>query len=86
MNLQALQEIIDNNVEILESSARDNGADENTVVGIAKYAVGNGFEKLSGNQKYHFDNCIRHLIEDVAERRIAPNWGRWLLLLFPSAW
>ena len=65
MNLLALKEIIDNNVEILESSAQENDADENTVVGIAKYAAANGYEKLSANQKYHFDNCIRHLIEDV---------------------
>lgn len=65
MNLQALKEIINNNVGILESSARDNNTDENTIVGIAKYAAGNGFEKLSDNQKYHFEKCIRHLIENV---------------------
>ncbi|KKA45902.1 hypothetical protein [Salinivibrio sp. KP-1] len=65
MNLNALKEIVDNQVEILESSARDNGADENTIVGIAKYAIGNGYDKLSSNQKYHFDNSIRHLIENV---------------------
>lgn len=65
MNYDALKEIVDNNVEILEASARDNNADENTIVGIAKYAIGNGYEKLSSAQKYHFDNCIRHLIENV---------------------
>lgn len=65
MNLHALKEILDINVEILEESARDNGSDENTVVGIAKYAVGNGYEKLSNPQKYHFDNCIRPFIENV---------------------
>ncbi|MDP5211962.1 hypothetical protein ORJ66_02755 [Pseudoalteromonas tunicata] len=65
MNLEALKEIIDNNVEILESSAKDNNADESTVVGIAKFAASNGYESLSKPQKYHFDNCIRHLIEDV---------------------
>lgn len=65
MNLHALDEIINNNVEILESSARDNNADENTIVGIAKYAVKHGYDKLSGPQKFHFDNCIRPLIENV---------------------
>ena len=65
MNLEALKEIINNNVEILESSARDNKANEATVVGIAKFAASNGYEKLSDPQKYHFNNSIRHLIESV---------------------
>ena len=65
MNLEALQEIIENNIEILEASAREYGSDENAVVGIAKYTVVNGFEQLTDNQKYHFENCIRHLIEDI---------------------
>lgn len=65
MNLEALKEIIDNNVEILEASARDNNAPEDTIVGIAKYAVNNGYDELSKHQKYHFDNCIRPLIENV---------------------
>lgn len=65
MNLQALKSIIENNVEILEDSARQNKADESTIVGIAKYAAANGYEELSAPQKYHFDNCIRHLIENV---------------------
>ena len=29
---------------------------------------------------------LSRVLGPVAERRIAPNWGRWLLLLFPSAW
>ena len=65
MNLEALKEIIKNNIEILETSARVNKANEATVVGIAKFAASNGYEKLSEPQKYHFDNCIRNLIEDV---------------------
>jgi len=65
MNLQALEEIIENHEKILESSAEDNNTDANVVIGIARFAVKNGFEALSNNQKYHFDNCIRHLIEDV---------------------
>ncbi|WP_066018743.1 hypothetical protein [Endozoicomonas atrinae] len=65
MNLAALDVIIDNNVEMLESSARENKVDETTIVGIAKYAVSNGYDKLSIAQKYHFDNCIKPLIEEV---------------------
>jgi hypothetical protein len=65
MNLQALEEIIENHDQILESSAEANNVDANTVIGIAKFSVRNGFEALSNNQKYHFNNCIRHLIEDV---------------------
>ncbi|PKG68293.1 MULTISPECIES: hypothetical protein [Pseudoalteromonas] len=65
MNLEALKEISTNNPEILEQSARDNKADEKTIVGIASFAAENGYEKLSDSQKYYFDNCIRPLIEDV---------------------
>ncbi|MEZ8649400.1 hypothetical protein AB6D92_10510 [Vibrio splendidus] len=65
MNLSALDEIIINSPEILEQSARDNNADEGVVLGIARFAISNGYEALSSNQKYHFENSIRHLIEDV---------------------
>ncbi|WGV98049.1 hypothetical protein QF117_04105 [Vibrio sp. YMD68] len=65
MNLNALNEIITNSPEILEQSARDSNADEGVVLGIARFAVGNSYESLSSNQKYHFDSAIRHLIEDV---------------------
>ena len=65
MNLDALKEINTNNPEILEKSARDNKADESTILGIAKFAAGNGYESLSSPQRFHFNNCIRPLIEDV---------------------
>lgn len=65
MNLQALREIINNNVEILESSAKNTNTDVSTIVGIAKYVIENGVEALSSKQKYHFEKCIRHLIENV---------------------
>lgn len=65
MNLQALQEIIQNHVEILEQSAKDKNVSEHVVIGIAKFTATNGYEKLSDNQAYHFDNCIRPLIENV---------------------
>lgn len=65
MNLHALNELVTNNPELLEQSARENNADESTVLGIARFAIGNGYDALSSSQKYHFDNSIRHLIEDV---------------------
>ncbi|PSW10331.1 hypothetical protein C9J01_19175 [Photobacterium rosenbergii] len=65
MNLNALNEIVTNSPEILEQSARENKADESVVMGIALFAIGNGYDALSSNQKYHFDNSIRHLIENV---------------------
>ena len=65
MNLEALKEILNNSVEIIEESAEDNNANKDTVVGIAKYAVINGYDNLSQSQKYHFDKSIRPLIEDV---------------------
>ncbi|WP_355662502.1 hypothetical protein [Halomonas salifodinae] len=51
MNLEELKEIVYNNVEFLADSARGNSADESTVIGVAKYAIGNGCEKLSAHQK-----------------------------------
>ncbi|KGJ98248.1 hypothetical protein [Pseudoalteromonas sp. ND6B] len=65
MNLNALNEIVKNSPEVLEQSARDNGSDEGVVMGIARFVIGNGYDALSSNQQYHFDNVIRHLIEDI---------------------
>lgn len=65
MNLEALNEIIKNQIEILESSATKHGVDGSVIIGIAKYAVANSYDQLSAPQKYHFDNCIKHLIQDV---------------------
>lgn len=65
MNLEALKEINKNHPEILEQSAKDNKADASTILGIALFVAENGCEKLSSSQEYHFDNCIRPLIEEV---------------------
>lgn len=65
MNLDALREINTNNPEILEQSAIENSSDPETVKGIALFVVDNGYEALTAKQKYHFDNAIRVLIEDV---------------------
>ncbi|MEM5503748.1 hypothetical protein WNY81_02710 [Shewanella frigidimarina] len=65
MNLKALEEIFINHPELLESSANENNVPEQTIFGIAEFAYKNSYEKLSDKQQYHFNNCIRHLIEDV---------------------
>ena len=65
MNLSALKEINQNSPEILNESSRNNKADEATITGIARVAAEKGYQALSNPQKYHFDNCIRPLIEDV---------------------
>ncbi len=66
MNFDALEEIINNCVELLEVAAQDNNLDEKVIKGIAEYAARNGYQALSESQKYRFDQCIRGLIEDVA--------------------
>ena len=65
MNLSALKEINQNSPEILNESSRNNKADEAMITGIAAFAAENGYQALREKQKYHFDNCIRPLIEDV---------------------
>jgi len=65
MNFNALNEILENQEEALEGSANENGTDIDVAFGIARDAVANGYDSLSKSQKYHFDNCIRHLIENV---------------------
>lgn len=65
MNLDALREINNNYPEILEQSARSNSVDKEVIKGIALFVVMNEYEALSDKKKYHFDNSIRHLIENV---------------------
>jgi hypothetical protein len=65
MNMDALKEIMDNHEGILAESVKINGGDQTVVWGIASYAVKNGYEELSSDQKFHFNNCIKHLIENV---------------------
>ena len=65
MNLEALKVIIKKDPDILEISALENNVDENIIVNLARYVSENGYDKLSNAQQYHFNICIRHLIEDV---------------------
>ena len=65
MNLDALKEINANCEERLVASAVDAGSDTEVVKGIALFAAKNGYDALSSNQKYHFNQVIRPLIEAV---------------------
>lgn len=65
MNLEALNYINKNCPEYLDQASRESGADEKTIRGISLFIINNGYEKLSDNQKYHFDKTIRPLIEGV---------------------
>lgn len=65
MNLHALDYINKNCVEVLEQASKDSGVNEAMIKGVALFAVANGYDKLSQNQKYHFDETIRPLIENV---------------------
>lgn len=51
MTLEALDEIITNSPEILEGSAVNYSSEELIVMGIARFAIANGYEALSANQK-----------------------------------
>lgn len=65
MNLEALNEIVSNQESYIESAAHEAGVDEGMLVGVAKAAIGGGYDSLSHKQKYHFDNSLRPLIEGV---------------------
>ena len=65
MNIDALREINANCEGRLEASAVDAGSDAEVVKGIALFVAKNGYDALSSNQKYHFDQAIRPLIEAV---------------------
>lgn len=66
MNIDALKEINANHQELLEKSAKDNDIDPEATKGIALFVVKNGYDALSGKQKYIFDTAIRVLIENVS--------------------
>ena len=66
MNLEALNEIVNNQENYIESAAKEAGVDEAMLIGVAKAAIGGGYDSLSPKQQYQFDNCLRPLIEDVS--------------------
>jgi hypothetical protein len=66
MNIVALRHVVENNPELIEENvpARGNPA---AAIGVAKFLVGNNgnVEALSENQRYHYENYIRPLVENV---------------------
>lgn len=65
MKIEALTPLLENNIELIEEAARDNGREEGAVVGITKQAQDRGYESLSPAQVRMFELCVRPLIEGV---------------------
>jgi hypothetical protein len=65
MNISVLTELIDNQPEILEESAKNNNDKILAVIGIAKKVNEEGFSSLKGYQIAIFNKSIRPLIESV---------------------
>ena len=65
MNLGALAFINQNCEEILDQAAKENSVSEKMVKGIALFVVSNGYDKLTSDQKFRFDQVIRPLVEGV---------------------
>lgn len=66
MNLDALDELITNQEEIIRASAESNELNADNVWGVAQQVLGErGIDNLSEKQKYLYENAIRPLIENV---------------------
>ncbi|HGM4637733.1 hypothetical protein ACSJL2_001995 [Serratia sarumanii] len=66
MNIDALDYIVNTEVEIIHSSARTANVDADAAEGIAKQVVGEkGTDRLTPKQIYIFENAIKPLIEGV---------------------
>lgn len=66
--IEVLQHILDNDVVYIENLAKANGlSNPEASVGVAKFLVADSenFSKMSVNQKYHYDNGIKALINKV---------------------
>ncbi len=68
MNLEVLAFIVDSAPEKIEELAGSEKVDSAASIGVAKALIGNGgnVEALSAKQKFHYENCIAPLIENVA--------------------
>ncbi len=68
MNLEVLNHIISNAVEKIEELSKNNNLESDFSVGIANFLLGNegNVSKLSTKQRYHYDRCIKPLIERVS--------------------
>lgn len=63
-----LKDILDNNENlIIDLAIKNNISDPDASIGVAKFLVGNpeNFSSMKPKQKYHYDNAIEPLINDV---------------------
>jgi hypothetical protein len=67
MNLEVLEYIVDHAVERIEELADECSVDSSASIGVAKMLLFNNgdLSKLSEKQAYHYENCIKPLIERV---------------------
>lgn len=66
MNIAALIHIVENNPELIEGEVPA-GIHSATTIGVAKSLIGKkgNVEELTENQRYHYVNFIRPLVENV---------------------
>lgn len=65
--MEVLNYIVENAVEKIENLAEANNIDSHASVGVANFLLGNEGDlgKLSEKQRFHYENCIKPLIENV---------------------
>ncbi|VVM43215.1 hypothetical protein PS623_00362 [Pseudomonas fluorescens] len=66
MNLDALRHLVENEPETIEGNVPA-GTDSNATLGVAKFIAADdaNVERLSANQRYHFESFILPLIQHV---------------------
>lgn len=63
-----LEHILCSNEELITDTAKENGVNNSDAsIGVAQFLIGDpeNFSKMSKNQKYHYDNAIKPLINNV---------------------
>lgn len=68
MNYEVLQHIVRNEPGRIEALADANSLDASASAGVAEFLAGNDGDVslLSSKQKYHYDNAIEPLVENVS--------------------
>jgi len=67
MNLDTLEYLLRDGEEIIRESARENGVNEESAIGVAKKVIGErSAVGLIGKQPYVFEKAILPLIENVS--------------------
>lgn len=70
MNIDALDYIVNNEVEIIEDSAKSAGVKAGSAVGVSKQVVAEKTDKnLSDDQRFVFERAVRPLIEGLTCNR-----------------